>query len=206
MDESVQVSDLSQDASSNTESNLQKPAEEGGDKVAYETYRKVLSQRKADQEKLSEMQQRLQELEHGRLEAEGKKDELLTNYKRQVSDLTEKVKKQATSYTWNVIGAQVKAKMAQKGVKNPDKAFKYAKSVHEDEIKSIQVDDNYNVDGRDLEMFVDKFLNENSDMGFVASGTVKDMAPIGGIVPKEKEKPLSNLSDEEIMEALQNAN
>ena len=111
----------------------------------------------------------------------------------------------ATNYQWNVIGAQIKSELSAKGVKNPDKALKYAVAAHKDDLNTIEVDDQYNVNGDDLKRFVDKFLNDNIDMGFVGKVGVKDITPGKFEYTGEENKKMADLSKDELMKVWKSA-
>lgn len=198
MQETQAVGDSTQTPGGTPEQDLQQKFEtEKQDGIAYETYKKTVTEAKRAKEKASELEARLAEIERDKLSAQGKKDEVIESLRKQLGELENKHKISQASYTWNVVGAQIKSELAAKGVRNPDKALEYAKAVHKDDLSAIEVDSSYNVNKDDLSRFVDKFLTDNQDMGFMSKPSVKDVTP-GKFEYGEKPKPLSELSEEEL--------
>lgn len=171
------------------------------DGVAYESYKKAVNQYKKSNEEVATLKAQLQSLQQDKMQAEGNKDELIASLRKQVSDLDEKSRKSQASYTWNVVGAQIKGELAARGVRNPDKALEYAKAVHREDLSTVEVDEEYRVNKDDMRRFVDKFLNDNQDMGFLSTPGVKDMVPGKVELTGEENKSLSKASDEDIMKA-----
>jgi hypothetical protein len=169
------------------------------DGIAYETYRKTVTQYKRAAEKNAELEAALAAATQDKMQAEGKKDELISALRKQTQDLESKYKQSQTAYSWNVIGAQIKAELASRGVGNPDKVLNYAKAAHKDDLGAIEVGDDYTVNRTDLSRFVDKFLNENQDLGFVSKVKVKDLSPGKVEMKKDDKKPLDKLSKDELM-------
>lgn len=198
------VSDSSQEASGVSEIETKQQYEKDKhDGIAYDSYQKAVSQKKAAQQRIAELEAKLTTVEQGKMQAEGKKDELIAALRKQTQELESKYKQSQSSYTWNVVGAQIKAELAARGVSNPDKALTYAKAVHKDDLGAIEVDSDFSVNKADMQRFVDKFLNENQDMGFVSKVKVKDLSPGKVEMKKDSNKPLDKLSKEELMKVWQ---
>lgn len=171
------------------------------DGIAYDSYKKAVSQYKTAQGRVDELEAKVRQYEESQLESQGRKDEVITSLRKQLSELQEKHRTNQQSYTWNVVGAQIKSELATKGVRNPDKALKYAKAAHRDDLSAIEVDEDYNVNPQDLSRFVDKFLMDNQDMGFVSRVGVKDIPPGKVEITGNENKAVAKLSDEELSRA-----
>lgn len=194
MEETQVAGGNTQDASGVQENETKKAYEAAKhDGIAYDTYRKAVSQYKKASEKIAELETQLSAVAQEKMQAEGKKDELINALRKQTQELEAKYKQSQASYTWNVVGAQIKAELAARGVSNPEKALHYAKAVHRDDLATIQVGEDYTVERNDLQRFVDKFLNENQDMGFVSRVKVKDLPP--GKVEMTKQTQLTTSAD-----------
>lgn len=205
MEKTPGVSDSTQTASGGPETETKSQYEQDKhDGIAYDSYKKAVNQYKKANDRIAELESALQSYEQDKLQSEGKKDEVIHSLKKQLGELQESHRKSQASYTWNVVGAQIKSELATRGVKNPDKALKYAKSVHKDDLATIGVDDQYNVDSTDLSRFVDKFLMENQDMGFVSKPGVRDLPP-GHVEVYNETKSTDRLSDDELMAAWRDA-
>ena len=202
MSETPGVSDSTQNASGGSEQELKNQYEQDKhDGIAYDTYKRTVSQYKTASAENTELKSKLRELEDERLESQGKKDEVIASLRQRLSESEAKRKQDRESYTWNVVGAQVKAELAAKGVKNPDKAFKYARAAHENDLKTLEVNENFEVSKEDLSRFADSFLNDNQDMGFVSRVGVDDITPGRVEITKDGDKPTSKMSDDELAKA-----
>ncbi len=202
MEKTPGVSDSTQNASGSPETETRSQYEQDKhDGIAYDTYKKAISQYKRANDRVAELENALQSYEQDKMQSEGKKDEVIASLKKQLGELQEQHRKTNASYTWNVVGAQIKSELAARGVRNADKALNYAKAVHKDDLATIAVDDQYNVDSTDLGRFVDKFLMENQDMGFISKVGVRDIPPGRVEVDNNEQKPTDKLSDQELMAA-----
>ncbi len=175
------------------------------DGIAYETHQRALKQRAQFREKNESLEAQLQSYRQKELEDEGKHKEVIQAQRKQITELEDKQKKMSSNYMWNVIGAQLKSEFSAKGVGNPDKVLKFAVATCRDDLSSIEVDDQYQVNREDLSRFVDKFLGENTDMKFVNKVGVKDLSPGRVELNGNENKPLAKKSLDELMSDWQEA-
>ena len=203
MDQTPGVSDSPQNASGTAEQNdlKTKYEQDKQDGIAYDTYKKAVGQYKKANEKAAELEARLSAFEQDKMSAEGKKDEVISQLRTQLSELESKHKASQQSYTWNVVGAQIKSEMATRGIRDPEKALKFATAVHKEDLGGIEIDDNYNVNKQDMQRFVDRFLEENKDMGWQSQVRVNDMTP-GNNVEMGDKPEISKMSVEELTKFL----
>jgi len=203
MEETHGVSDSPQtDASGNSADDLKQQYEQDKhDGIAYDSYKKAVNQYKSAKSEADSLRAKLQQYEEEKLESQGRKDEVIASLRKQLGELDDKYRGSQRSYTWNVVGAQIKSELAAKGVRNPEKALKYAKAAHKDDLSAIEVDEDYNVNHQDLSRFVDKFLMENQDMGFVSKVGVKDIPPGKVEIDGNENKGVAKMSDDELSKA-----
>lgn len=175
------------------------------DTVAYETYQKSLKQRHRFKEEAETLRAELESYKTKELEQKGEYKTLVESQRKRISDLENQTRKMQLAYQESVVANQVMDEFVKRGVKSPDKAWKYARSVHKDDLNSIEVDDQYSVNREDLGRFAEKFLNDNVDMGFVKRGEVKDIVP-GKIETGNDNKKLSQLSENELAQVWEDAN
>lgn len=185
-----------------TEAEFEQKRQDG---IAYETHRKALAQRAKFKEDNDTLRAELDSYKQREMESQGKFQELVESQRKRIAELEERNKKMSSQYQWNVVGAQIKSELSTRGVRNADKALKYAIAAHKDDLNTIEVDDQYNVNSEDLGRFVDKFLSDNVDMGWVNKVNVKDLTPGGDKSGNNEPKSISKLSDDEIMEAWKHA-
>ena len=130
--------------------------------VSYEAYRKLLGQRKADQDRLKELESRFQSVEESKLESEGKKDELVNSLRSRLEEKEKNLQSVQQKYAMTTLTDQLKSKAIQMGCK-PGYADKLIRLMDSNDLKSIQVDDNYRVNMQDLEVVLDKAKKEVPD-------------------------------------------
>lgn len=172
-------------------------ADQSNDTVAYETYRKVLSEKKSRDERLGQMEARLKEYEQRDLESKGKYEELLSNLREENKSLRDEVGKRDRAYIMSKVHSAIKTKALEEGCRNPDKLMRL---IDEERIRSLEVDQNYNVSLKDVEMLVNEAKRDNDflfkrDRPNVADGTPVDKPVVQGA------KPISKMSNEELAEA-----
>lgn len=167
------------------------------DKVAYSTYRKVLSEKKRRDQELEDLKKELSNRDLEKQQAAGEKDKVIESLRSQLNETEDKLKNKDRSYIWNVVSGQVKAKAASMGCENPDKLLKLIDKV---EFETLEVGDNFDVNGEDLERLLTKAKDENSFLFPKKASGVKDLHPSDP--PKPQPKTLSKMSDEELMKKL----
>lgn len=170
MEESQDVRDVNQDASGNevSESSAQ-------ESVSYDAYRKLLAQRKSDQEKLREFEDRFKSIEESKLEAEGKKDDLVKSLRERLAEKDQALSNVQQKYATKTLTEQIKSKAIEMGCK-PQYSDKLIKLLDDSDLKAIQVDDNYRVNMEDLSVVLEKAKKDVPDL-FGKTVSIADKAP-----------------------------
>lgn len=172
------------------------------DRVAYSTYTKAMAQRARFKEDAEKLKEENESFKQKLLEAEGKKDEQISYWKKKASELEDRDKKRESQLAWTSISSQLKTELLAHGCVNPDKALRL---IDREEISSIEVDDSYKVRSEDVKRIVEKIKQDNADIGLFRKGTgVKDMSPSSVNYDKTKEKAVSKLSKDELLSAWNN--
>lgn len=96
----------------------------GSDKVAYETYKKVLSEKKARDTQLSELQNQLEQLQNEKLQKEGNTQELLDRYKTQSETFKSELEQTKRAYARATLSGQVKTEAVKLGCQDPETLIK----------------------------------------------------------------------------------
>jgi uncharacterized protein YjbJ (UPF0337 family) len=104
------------------------------DTVAYDTHRKLLGEKKQVQGQLQEAMTRLETLEQEKLSAEGKKDELLTNLQKKLSESNDKLKKVVGAFQYRAVSNKFVEKARAEGCLKPEKLMQLA------DLSQIEVD------------------------------------------------------------------
>lgn len=176
------------------------------DKVAYETFQKTLKQRHRFKEEAEKLQAELESYRQKELEEKGKHQELNKSLRKRLEELESENRRMQMAYQENVVSSQIMSEFQKRGISNAEKAWKFARAAHKDDLNLIEVDDQYQIRKEDLSRFADKFLSENADMGWVSRVGVKDISPGKNEFEKEKQKPLSQMTREEVLEQWARAN
>lgn len=161
-----------QDANGKPEETNQKK----DDVVAYSTYSKVLGTLKKRESELDEVKTRLESIELDKKQAEGNKDEVITDLRSRLQSLESEKSTLRSKYAWNSLEGQIKSEAVRSGCVNPDKLVRL---LEEDDLKSIEVDDSFKVNQDDLSRLIEKAKKDHSDIGLFGKKkvNVNDVSP-----------------------------
>lgn len=95
--------------------NVADNVEQKRDVVKYDTYSKVVGHNKKLQSRLEELESRIMQTEQQKLEAEGKKDELIESLRSQLGEREEKLKDVTSTFAYRSVTEQVRAEAAKLG-------------------------------------------------------------------------------------------
>lgn len=164
------------------------------DVVKYETYKKVLAEKKARDERLSAMEARLKEYEQRDLESKGKHEEVISSLRDQVRNLQGEVAKRDKAYVMSKVEGAIKTKALAAGCLNPDKLLRL---LDGDKINSLEVNDRYEVSEQDVDFLVSEAKKENEFLFKKSRANVVDGDPVGQ--PKiALAKPVEKMTNEEL--------
>jgi len=166
-------------------------------KVSYDSYRKILAEKKNTQAKMKEMADKLEKIELERLEQE-------SDYKKQAETWKSKFEESHSNYSslkkdvaFNTIKSQVTSKAASEGCINTEKLFKLLDS---EDLKGLEMGDDFSISQDSLSGLIDKAKKEHSDIGLFKKADVqihdiqKQHTPQG--------KSVSEMSIEELKQAI----
>jgi len=167
--------------------------EENKESVSYDSFKKVLDQRKSDQEKLrsaqskvEEFEIRMRDIENDKLAAEGKKDELIERYKGQLGEKENEVNKLKSTFGLSVLNKAIEAEAQRKGCTDPSKLMKL---IDPADLKGLEIKDDFSISGESLESLVDKAQKENSFLFKTNKVIIKDEMPSNEIRTVKEDKP-----------------
>lgn len=177
------------------------------DMVSHKSYLKVLGEKKKRDQEVLELRDRLESIEQAKLEAEGNKDEVISNLKNKLSTVETEYKSFKEFTFMDKINSQIKSEAKEQGCVNPDK---FLKLLGQDQISSLtitQTGDSFSVDKDDLLSLMEDAKKEHSDIGLFKPKkiNVTDM-PSGKGKFGDKPKSLENMSKEEILKELEKLN
>lgn len=170
--------------------------DQGKNTVSHESFSKVLGEKKKAQEKLNELQGRLDEYEQAKLEAEGKLKEALDNQKK----LTEKFKNDNVEIIKRVGSKAAKSQFTREveklGCIDSDAAFMMT------DFSDLEMDAEFEYDKTKL---VDKIQGLTKSKAYLFKKDFVLPNDINPSVGKSTGLDLSKLSESEIKELLKNA-
>jgi len=88
--------------------------------VNYLTHKRLLGQKKRQDEELDALRSKVESFEHSQLESEGKKDELINALRRQVAERDDRYKRDLGNLAYSTLQSQVKSEAASMGCVDND--------------------------------------------------------------------------------------
>ena len=173
---------------------------EGKDKVAYETYRKVLGEKKKRDAEVQELRDRLNAIELDKKQAEGNKDEVIASLRSELEKSKSQVSETKKNFAWNIMQSQIKSEAVNRGCKNPDGLIRL---LSKDDLASIEIDDQFNVNKDDLSRVLDGVAERNADWDIFKKES-KKVHDVNNSVNHFKTPPkkLDDMSTEELEQEL----
>lgn len=170
--------------------------------LAYETYKKALSQRIKFKEENDALKAQLEQTKQRDLEADGKLKEKADYWKTKATELEDKYNKTTAQFGWNQVKSQLSNELVKAGCVDADVAISL---IDKTELKSVEVNDDYSVSTADLTRIVDGLKRDQRTQKirlFSGSVGVNDMVPASGVEFKESGDDLSKLTTEQIIEKM----
>ena len=145
-----------------TQENPVEIQEQESKKVSYDSYRKLLNEKKSTQAKMKEMAEKLEKIELERLEQEN-------DYKKQAETWRAKYEETKNNYSslkkdvaFNTIKSQVTAKAASEGCVNTEKFFKL---LDPNDLQTLEVGEDFSINQDSLDELIAKAKQEHADIG-----------------------------------------
>jgi hypothetical protein len=131
-------------------------AESRKDVVQYDSYKKVLGEKKKLDEKLSAYEKELATLRDEKLSAEGKTAELLETTKKRLVETEGKYKKAVGSFAYTLVSSKVEAEAVKLGCNNINDLLALS------DLSEIEVDDDFKVNVDQVKALVEKQRKERA--------------------------------------------
>lgn len=154
-----------------TNSSATSGSETEEDKVLYSSYKKVLGEKKKVESFLNELKAENEALKNAQMQAEGKKDEVITNLQKKIKEAEETLKKQNASYAMRVVSTQVERAAKDFGCKAVKDLIQLS------DVSELEINDNYEIDEKSLKSFVEKAKKERPYLFENKTVNVKDANP-----------------------------
>jgi hypothetical protein len=171
-------------------------ATESKDLVSYDSYAKVLNEKKSMQSKLAEKEAILEQISQEKLQAEGKWKELAEANKKQADEFKNKNLQIVRNITTKTIKSQFKSMSEKLGCVDPELAFTACT------FDDIEVNDDFEFETVKLEAKIQELTKTKPHL------FKKDFKLPGNLVPSNgvaTSKPLSDLSETDLKQLLKNA-
>lgn len=193
MEETNQVSDQQPQVDSVEQ------VEQKRDAVAYETYRRTLSEAKKAKARAAEQEALIAKLQQEKMEAEGNKDALIDSLRKQKAEVESQLKESRDKFAYRSVSEQIKREALAQGCKKPDVLMQL---LSEDDWNSLEVGEDYSVNGDDLKRVIESSKKRFEDIALFgkSSANVQDVVPTK--VEPSKTRNVSEMSLEEKSRAL----
>ncbi len=157
--------------------------------------RELLGKQRELKDRLAELESQKALMEQSKLEAAGKKDELIESLRKSYREEQEARKKERNGYAYSVVSSKIKEEAAVQGCVDGNA---FIKLLDKDDFNALEIGDNYDVNGEDLKRLVE---SKRDALHFLFRKNVpptSDVAP--GRVENYETKPrdAAELSDEEL--------
>jgi hypothetical protein len=164
------------------------------DSVSYDSHKKLLGEKKKIQAAHEEALKRLQSLEQEKLEAEGKKDELLSNYRKQIEELEGKYKSAVGNFAFSSVSGKFTEEALKQGCVDTEILLAVA------DLKSLDYDDNFQPDLSQIKMMVEEFKKNKPHLFQKAAPNVKDGIPAKPEAPTSYAEELKTVRTQKDLE------
>jgi hypothetical protein len=128
--------------------------QERKDAVAYETYKRVLGEKKKLEEKYEAMSAEISSLKDAKLESEGKTLELLDSTKKRLSETENRFKKAVGSFSYRLVSSAISQEAAKLGCTNVQDLIALS------DLSGIEVNDDFAVSTEQVAELVEKQRRE----------------------------------------------
>lgn len=143
------------------------------DSVAYETYRKVLGEKKKRDEQIAEMQAKLEAIEQDKMAEQGKYQELADTWKTKAIEHETTLKQLQSNYAVKSVTDQIEREAMKAGCTNTEKLMRLV----DIDALTDHVGEGFKVDGTALKEFVEKAKVDNDFLFSVKGPGIKDGVP-----------------------------
>ena len=171
--------------------------------VSYETHKRLLSQLKNAQEKLSQLETEKNTFEVEKQKLEGKKDEVISLQEKQIAELKKNVYGAVKNFSERTIKGEVVKEALSRGIQK-EKLDKFLKLTEESFLKSpeIQIDENFNIVNREVfERIMEKEVTDNADWFSKPVNPPRDFVPNGKPI-NAPQKRLEDMTTDELADLL----
>lgn len=154
---------------------------------------KLLGENKKLKSEMARLRELADAAQQEKLQAEGKKDELIAALKREKEELSKKVVGTHSAFAMRVISGELKAEAAKQGCVALEDFVRLV------DVNDIEVDENYNPDPEKVKTLVQDALKSKPYL-FSKSGPKVNASLPNGVVPDPQKEDLSKFSAQQLLE------
>lgn len=166
-----------------------------GKPVAFESYKKAVSEAKNAKERARQLEEELRARENKELEEKGQYQQLVEQMRKELTETKSTLQKERESFLWSKVESAVSTEAVKHGCTDPKKLIRLLDESDFTLLKS----DNGQIQNETLSQLIDKAKKENGFLFKQPAVQINDTIPVNG-EPKLS-KP-TQLSKEEIIERL----
>lgn len=166
--EETKTSGLNQDQVSD-DLNVNDVNEKTEDVVSYSSHRKLLGEKKRIQAEKADLEEKIKLYEQNKAAAEGRKEDVIKSLREENETFKSQLVNTQKTYALNVLSGQIKAEAVKQGCINAEKLLRL---MPDEDLKGIDIDDDFQINSDDLKRVIAKAKAENSDIGLFNSRTV----------------------------------
>lgn len=194
--ENVNEAVPTQENSNSVETETRETTLASDDTVAYDTYKRVLSEKKNRDAKLKAIEAELSEYKQRDLEAKGKYEELLTTLRDENRNLKTTIAERDKAYIMSKVEGAIVSAAQKANCLNTDSLLKL---LDDDKVKSLEIDDKYNLNKQDVNHLIAEAAKEHHYLFDKPKASVVDATPVNAPYAK-KGKALSEMTDAQLEE------
>lgn len=164
------------------------------DVVKYESYKKVLHEKKEFQDRYQKLQSELDSIKEQKLLDSGKEREALEQAKKKLNEYEQKFSETSRKFKERLVTEQIKRKANEHGCVDPDALIRLA------DFSTIEVDEDFNIKSG-LEEAISRLKQEKTYLFKSQVPGVKDLPPVNNM-DGFKSKTAFEMSKDDIIKAL----
>lgn len=148
--------------------------------------KEILAELKAEREKRKELENFKKDLEQKELEKNGQYEDVIKQLKEERDNLAAEKDKKIKDFAYRRFQDQIISTAKEQGCVKPDLLLKL---MTEDQMKSVSIDDNFDIDKKELGSLMENLKKEYADIGLFKSGKINHNPANVTKTETQKEEP-----------------
>lgn len=174
--------------------------EKQDDMVKYDTYRRVLGEKKKADGLLKEKDEIINQYKQKELEATGQQEKLIASLREEIAKRDQLLKKKDADYAWKTVSSEIREAAAKEQCTNVDVLL--TQLSNDGSLEALQVNEDFSVNQDDLKRVIEGAKNKYAGINLFKSGSVNvNNVPLEAKKPVAKQKPISEMTAAEMKAA-----